>query len=608
MAEFLKKHAFWIAAAILLFHGTVSILNAKNDSTTFDEVAHIPAGYSYLVEHDTRLNPEHPPLIKDLSAFPLLFLGLNFDTTQKFWTGELKGKWDEGQWAAGRHLLYEAGNDADRIVFWARVPIVLLSLALGLFLFRWGKELVGTLGGLLVLFLYAFDPNILGHNHFVTTDIGVAAFLTFAFYYFLRFLKKPTWKNTVLGGIFLGLLLVSKFSSIVALPIFGFSLLAYSFSCRTKHPSWKERFLAVGNYFGKALAAFAVAAIVIWGVYKANTFAMPKEVFAQTVNFFFSPTDSNIKTVYTNKALHALNESDLTRPWATYLFGPAWMFKRVSGGNGAYFLGEVGNGFTWYFPTVFAIKETIPFLALTFFALFYGLARFIRNAARTDHPKGLRHRLAHFLRESVIDYTLLAFIAAYAYLSITGGLNIGFRHLFPILPFIYLLIGKKVFELYRRAQYHTKQLILIFLGFLLSWLLLTTLAAYPYYMSYFNEAVGGPKQGYHLVTDSNADWGQDLKRLRDYLDRNPLIDKIRVDYFGGGNPRLYLEDKYLQWWDSKRPIEAGWYAISVNFLQGSIYDTKRPDSDTYRWLQNYEPVDRVGTSILIYHITEPPRN
>jgi hypothetical protein len=154
---------------------TVSILNAWNDGAIFDETAHIPAGYSYVTQHEIRLNPEHPPLLKDLAGLPLLFLHLNFDTNQPFWAGTLPGKWDEGQWAAGRYLLYQAGNNADLIIFWARFPIILLSLLLGWFIFKWVRELAGISAGLFALILYAFDPNILGHNHWFLLFIIISS-------------------------------------------------------------------------------------------------------------------------------------------------------------------------------------------------------------------------------------------------------------------------------------------------------------------------------------------------------------------------------------------------------------------------------------------------
>src|SRR5262249_60657155 len=40
----------------------------RANSQTHDEAVHLTAGYSYLVTHDFRLNPEHPPLLKEWAA------------------------------------------------------------------------------------------------------------------------------------------------------------------------------------------------------------------------------------------------------------------------------------------------------------------------------------------------------------------------------------------------------------------------------------------------------------------------------------------------------------------------------------------------------------
>jgi len=199
---FLKRHSKKLVLTMMSFVLAVSLLNAKNDGATYDEVAHIPASYSYLSEHDMRLNPEHPPLLKDLAGLPLQFLDLNFDTTHSSWTTDNVA---DNQWNAGRKFLYGSGNDPDRVIFWSRVPFILLALALGLFIFRWTKEIASIPAALLALALYAFNPNVLGHNHLVTTDLGIAAFITFSFYYFLKFIKQPSWKNVFLAGLFLGL-------------------------------------------------------------------------------------------------------------------------------------------------------------------------------------------------------------------------------------------------------------------------------------------------------------------------------------------------------------------------------------------------------------------
>jgi len=382
MKNLIEKNYKIIVGAALAFMLVVSLLNAWNDSAIFDEVAHIPAAYSYLTQHEIRLNPEHPPLIKDLAALPLLFLHPNFNVAnQPFWDGTLPGKWDEGQWAAGRYLLYQAGNNPDLIIFWARVPVVLLSLLFGWFLFIWGKELAGTLAGVIVLILYAFDPNILGHNHFVTTDLGVAAFFTFSFYFYLKFIRYPTWKNVTLAGIFLGLLFLAKFSFLVALPVLGLITILYPLLIHV--PDIEKKYIfklkKFGEYAGKGAIIFAISLIVVWGLYFANTFRMTKETVSQSIENNFPAADtSSIKGVYTNKALHWLNDRAITRPYTEFGIGVAYVFRRVSGGNGAYFLGQVSSSaFRAYFPTVFAIKESIPALFFMLFALILSLIKII---------------------------------------------------------------------------------------------------------------------------------------------------------------------------------------------------------------------------------------
>lgn len=589
----------------------VSLINANNDAATFDEIAHIPAAYSYLDQHEIRLNPEHPPLIKNLSAIPLLFMDINFDTTQPFWTGDLPKKWDEGQWAAGRHLLWEAGNNPDQIIFWSRVPIVIISLLLGLFIFKWTKEIAGVLAGLLAFTLYSFDPNVLGHNHFVTTDIGVMVFLTISFYYFIRFIKKPTWKNALTGGFFWGLLHLAKFSSIMTLPIFGLVLIGYPLIKKLKAD--KSRVKEWFMYLGRGFVAFLISLIMIWALYAFNTFNTTRETMTEAINFNFPSHDENVKNVYTRSVLHSLNGNTITRPLAEYGIGMGYVFRRVAGGNGAYFMGEVSDSaFTAYFPTVFALKETIPLLTLILLTSIFTIYQ-IFSSLKFGYKKFAKETfgdLLNWLRTGVTQYTLFGFIVLYSYMSITGNLNIGLRHLFPIFPFIYILVAKKVHDFFKETHDHKLIFSKYLLAALMIWVIFEPIANYPYYMSYFNQFAGGPKNGYHYVTDSNADWGQDLKRLKWFLDEHPEIDKIRVDYFGGGNPAYYLGDKYVQWWDSKRPIEKGWYAVSTNFFQGSIHETRlkpdgtmrKPDDESWRWALEYEPKYQVGTSILIYYV------
>jgi hypothetical protein len=613
MKRFLEKNYLWLIFFIMLFMLVVSVINAKNDSPIYDEIAHIPAGYSYLTQHDMRLNPEHPPLLKDLAAFPLLFMHLNFDTTQPFWNDNP----NDAQWNAGKYFLYQAGNNPEKIVFWSRLPIILLSLILGIFIFVWTRQLAGITAGVIALILYAFDPNILGHNHYVTTDLGIAAFFAFTLYYFIKFLKNPTWKNVFFGGIFLGLLQLAKFSSVLIFPVLGLMLLVYPL-LRKNHSidreKIKEKLKLLGEYLGKGFLAFGISLLLVWSVYQLNTFAMPTEKLPQIMQYYFHPNQSK------NQALDQVLVEDLTRlnkkpafaPLADYFFGIARVFQRVAGGNVTYFMGEVSvNGFLSYFPVVFLIKEPLPIIFLIIFALFFSgwqIGKKLKNTPESFMKKSWQI-LIDYIRTSPAEFSMLLFILLYSITSITGRLNIGLRHLFPIFPFIYILLAKKITEFIKKE--HRKEIKIFFsiiLFSFLAWLILETTMVFPNYVSYFNQLAGGPKNGYHYVTDSNADWGQDLIRLRSFLNKHPEIAKIRVDYFGMADLNYYLKDRYISWWRDKRPIEPGWYAISVELMQESIYDQSRPDNQSYRFLKEKIPDYQVGTSILIYYIDQSEAN
>ena len=180
-----------IIAALLLSIMFISAFTSYlGDSLTMDELSHIPAGYSYLSQKDFRINPEHPPLIKDLAAFPLLFLNLNFPSDSDAWNKDVNG-----QWAYGWELLYNSGNNPDQMIFWARLPMVFVLILLGWFLFYWTKKEFGNKVALLTLTLFTFSPNLLAHGRLVTTDVGATLGILLATYFWLEFLKKPSKKN-----------------------------------------------------------------------------------------------------------------------------------------------------------------------------------------------------------------------------------------------------------------------------------------------------------------------------------------------------------------------------------------------------------------------------
>lgn len=574
-----------------------------------DELAHIPAGYGNVKLLDYRLNPEHPPLVKMIAALPLTFMHLNFPTDKTAWREDING-----QWAVGTQFLYESGNNADQIIQWARVGPMILTLILISFVYFWSRKLLGSRWAFLPTILTAFSPTILAHGHYVTTDIGAALGVIVALYFFVAFLTQHSHRNLIFSGLAFGFAQLLKFSAVILIPYF--LILAAIFwgvsRRRNLHDGFGKLTANAWRTLRSVILIFLIGLILIYPFYLITTLNYPIEKQVHDTDFILSsfangpPAPGEICA-----PMRCVAEADiwmahqpLLRPLAQYMLGILMVVQRSAGGNTAYFLGEVSSsGSPLYFPTVYLMKESLPVLIFVTLTLLYALY----HAGQTIRKRQLN--FVDYLLTRLPELSMLLFIIIYGVYSITSPLNIGVRHLIPIMPLVYILTaaGLKSF-----VQAGNQKLRLGLIGILVLWFLVGVGRTYPHYLSYFNEAIG-IDNGWRYVTDSNYDWGQDLTRLERFVDNPPAgekIDKIAIDYFGGGSPTYYLRDKAIPWQSAKGdPKESGirWLAVSVGFLQnakGELYSghTRNP-KDEYRWLTNYEePYARAGKSIFIYKL------
>lgn len=638
----IKKHAGLILFIILGISFILSVGAMKDDTATFDERAHIPAAYSYVRYGDMRLNPEHPPLLKDLAGLPLLFIQPTFPLTSELWTDGITREWQFGTamwstWHIGTEFLYKSGNDAELLIFLLRLPMVLLSLLLGFFVYRFTKEIAGTVAGLFAAFLFAFDPNVLAHNHYVTTDLGIAAFIFIATYYFVHFLKHPSPKHIALAGITLGLAQLAKFSAILLIPLFGLLVIIAGL---TRQPSSRIT-SSLGAFRRKTLGSFVfhyigilcIAFFVIWMGYLANTWNMPAQKTVLHANLVFA--GGAAPKTFARDTVVTLAQTKGLEPIAHYMLGVFMVFSRVTGGNSFYFLGDMpDHASKAYFPTIFFLKETLPLVFLIVVTALYTLWRIIRISSSKNIS--LIRGFSQSFQRHIPQYTMLSFVIFYAYLSIMGNLNIGFRHLFPILPFIYVLVTITLFNFIKTrsdAPAHiycpTKHMYHILLGVFAFWIAAIPVIAYPNYLSYFNEIVGA-KNGHTVAVDSNYDWGQNLKRLKiwidtynrciaqedDFLERScdsltedgsfptqmPITDP-HIDYYGGSEVSYYFpEGTYTAWHSGDAPT-SGWFALSATFFEENLHKPLKPGETDYSWLLSYQPIGRAGNSMFIFYVS-----
>lgn len=580
---------------------------ALSDSAIVDEVAHIPSGYAYVKYFDYRLNPEHPPLVKILAGLPLLFKDLNFPLDKPSWTTDVNGQWD-----AGRQFLYESGNNADEILFLARLGPIILTLLLIILVYVFSKELVGRWWALLPTFFTALSPHFLAHGHYVTTDIGATLGILLATYFFLKYLFHPSRTNLVLAGLAFGAAQLLKFSAVILGPYFLVIIIIFSL---IKKGFWKNLW--------SLLLIFVIGFLLIYAFYFITTWGYPIERQVSDTghilqSFGFRPVANLNIWMAGNQIL---------RPWAEYFLGVLMVLQRSAGGNTGYFLGEVSaTGWHYYFPTVFVMKEPLAILIIIALALFFSSLNILRGFK--DGLKNAVKKFKEYLNTHFAEFAILLFVILYWAQSIQSTLNIGFRHLIPTLPFIYMLAAGSIkkwvaltphalpanlLEKLSNVMHRFLNLAVksVFLALLLLWLAITTVISSPHFLSSFNELFGGSDGGYKYVTDSNFDWGQDLKRLQKWTKENlGPEEKIAVDYFGGGSPGYYLGNHVEYWWSARgNPKEEGinWLAVSINTIQSATAMTApgfiRNPVDEYRWLNNpLSPHDRAGTSIFIYKL------
>ncbi len=616
---------------------------ARTDSAITDELAHIPAGYSYVRYLDYRLNPEHPPLLKALAGLPLLPMHLNFPTDKQSWTTDING-----QWTAGTQFLYEEGNNANSIIRASRIAPILLTLATIIALYYFAKKSLGHYWALIPTFLFAFSPNILAHGHYVTTDIAATFGSILALWAYSAFLKNPSATRLCIAGIAFGIAQVCKFSAVLLIPTFGVMAAAWWIA-----QLYQQKFPLIQDKVGSALllivrtTAIGVigVALVIFPLYALFTLHYPQEKqLSDTQTILASFGDGPTPQGQMCKANRCLADATiwatkhpLTRPLAQYMLGVLMVTQRAAGGNTNYFEGIVSaSGSRTYFPTVYALKETLPTLAIIAIALMIAIYKKIT----TTRQEGIKNAFERILTYAARcpEYTIsILFITIYWAYSMKSPLNIGFRHIIPTTPFFYLLAigtwrtwvtpkqinrGSTMLDsikivLTTLVGSYIKALLLTVLCV---WALFETMQASPYFLSYFNQLGGGTQAGYRSVTDSNYDWGQDMLRMQEFLRNHPEIEKFAIDYFGAGNAQYYFGDKAVYWSSDKgNPALRGiqYLVISANTIQSAIQPTsadfQRNPKDEYRWLTASRakepgfggiptPDYRIGTSLFVYKL------
>ncbi len=519
---------------ILLAQAALQVVLARTDSQTTDEAVHVMAGYTYLTEHDFRFNPEHPPLVKVLAALPLLALDLNmspaFEQTWQESENFFYDSWRENRFL-GEEFFYNSGNDADLMILLSRLPMIAVTLLLGLAIFFITRKHFGDVPALVTTGFYALDPLITGHGHLVTTDIALALGALVSIYSFWRFLQQPTWTWAVGFGLSFGFALLTKHTAVILLPILLVMAIGAWFN-RERQTDWRTTLL---RFVGSLLIVY----ITLWaGFGFFNRAVPPSPAISQQIE-----TANQQSIGATNEGMSLANREGLElteeelgnvgeqvsafdaiyariQPAliifpGDYLKGLFLVIGHASGGHDSFLLGETSKtGWWYYFPVLMFFKLPIP--TLLAIAVLLG-AVIWRRPKRT--------------------FVTVALLGAAVFLlsAMTSRANLGLRHIMPVLPLLLIGLGWAT-TIGKYAQERMIALLLV--------LSLVFAYAYPNYLGYFN-AFARSQGAHNIATDSNLDWGQDLKRIRNYIEERQLEKPvIEYDWLGWGALNYYLGDNY----------------------------------------------------------------
>jgi hypothetical protein len=527
-----------LPALFVAFYLVQCLWFIRAQSLTYDEPVHVAEGLDAWRHGRFEQYNDHPPLARLLCALPLI-----------------AQKWqiDVQPLADGFHIV-RITPDPEGLAWRARVMNVVLGLVLAWLLWAVASEMLSREAATVSLALFAFSPSLIAHFSLATTD-GAATLLIFATaWQLLRWRRKPALRQGIWLGVVLGLMLLAKFSTAVMF------LLALLWMLVSK-PDTVEANPAKW-YWGRAAATLFVAVAVVWAGYFFHVSHLSIHDGRLTATFpnwserIEKPVDTGVNF-------------SLPVPAGEYIEGFRTLVRHNRRGQAAFFLGQVSPSGGWklYYPTTMLLKWPPVVLALCLAVLMLAALRKLSIAADL--------------------WIMLSFPAVYFLLAVFSHFNIGERHILPLYPFALLLAG----SLWQYAS--AKQATAIALYVLIALNAADALRVAPDYLSYFNVVVR-PGDAFHLLSDSNLDWGQGLLALRQY-ERDHPQEQTWLAYFGSVSPSVYgIVAKPL----AENERVKGTVVVSATHLSGQFLH----DPQAYRWLLQYPRTGILDHSLYVFKV------
>jgi len=527
--------AVFLAIGILRIVATYPVFNH-----TIDEPSHIAGGIEWWEKGTYTLEPKHTPLARVSVALGPYLAGVRG-------TGATR-------WQDTYPILSENGQYWRNLTL-GRLGVLPYFVIATLAVFFWTKRLYGARAGLIAAGIFTLLPTILAHSSNATTDVALTAMFGCSLYAFTWWLREPNFRSAALFGMFTGLALATKLSTLVFLPACGLPILiAYARSQRTR---WRDLL--------KTAAVVVLAAFLsLWAVYRfshaplSQATGLPDRITSKLFG-----KESRITSLEQAISRH------VPVPAPEFLDGIRMLRDQNRQGSRGYLLGRVKDGGWWYFFFVaVAVKTPIAVLLLAGLGAFLSTREFWRDPAEWESAAPLA------------SFVMLMLV------TMPSHLDSGVRYVLPVYVCLSVLAGIGVAALW---QYRNPILGRVTAAVLFLWLVGSSAFAHPDYLSYFNQFAG--KDPSYVIVVGDLDWGQDYTRLATYL-REHSIQQISIasDTFFEAKPLGLPETTLLKCSDQP----TGWVAMELRRV--------RLHPECYQWMAQEQLVTTVGKTMLIYNV------
>jgi hypothetical protein len=667
-----RKIELALFACILSGHTTLLVWSACVHSPTFHEVGHVPAGLCHWRYGLFELYRVNPPLPRMVATLPLLAMDVKTN-----WAGYTASWNGREEIPTGIRFAKANGKQVFHIYTVARLATIPFSLVGCCIVYFWARALWGHWGAVLSAILWSANPSVLGHGSLVMPDIPGAAVGLGAAFAFWRWLEHRRWSTAAICGALLGAAILCKTTFLLFILVWPVLWILCRIRatdetpCRLSARGKQVRPLAakarlrpdavvfckskyetalgaaqnsVGRRErGRAREAAMLLFMLLCLVYVVNLGYGFKESFVPLRQFKFQSqllsglSNTNEASLFGGSIFHATVLGHIPVPLPTeFLQGIDRQRADFERGAPSYLLGRWrSTGWWYYYLHAFAVKTPPGTLLILVLATWSALTQ-----ASSRSPSQL------VLAACALSLLLLV--------SSQTGISNHFRYAFPVWPFVCVWCG----QIAHWTSHNKLVQSLCILG-LLSTLASAALCA-PNWIAYYNVFAGGMPNGHNHLLGSNTGWGQDLLKLKEWVQQSGKGKPIRLATVGwidprqaeveftlppigpsksrnqhneasprtGPNTRLAAKEPadYQGQFHSPEGFRTassadvgplpGLYVIDVNHLHGTHWPA--PDGMgewmhideelNFEYFRFFEPTDHIGHTLYVYVIDEKSAN